>query len=251
MKKNKHLIMLIAFFAVFFLQNSVAMATDSQREKEIKEKAAKILAAPEFSEKEKSKTLIETMAVGVKEIVEKIKEKIKELWDKIKIPERRPEFANESMDPVAAASLKLIGITIIAAAVILVIILVIKNFSSVKRVKIEEDRDILLALKDAELLKQKAFELAEKGDYRQGIRFLYISLLLKLNEADIIKIEKSKTNKQYLNELRVSGFGLMEKAAEFTSDFNKFWYGNSKTDKEHFEYWRYGYDLLIREVSAR
>ncbi|MCX7708816.1 MAG: hypothetical protein N2484_03085 [Clostridia bacterium] len=244
----------ISLFAVLFILgvSICTYATDSgnTRQQEIKERTEKILNYSEFMEKEKDQTVLETMAVGVKEIVEAIKEKIKQIIERMKLPEIKASDFDHPLDAATSATLKFVGIIIIAAFVLLIGYLVSRNFRVSRLVRMEEDAEILAALKDSDSIEMKAVELAQKGDYRQGIRFLYIALLLKYNEKNLIKIEKSKTNKQYLIELREGNFPSVDRVSAFTQDFNRFWYGNRKILKEQYEYWKSQYNLLKKEVEA-
>lgn len=223
------------------------LGMDSARQQEIKERIEKILAFDEFLEKEKNKSIIETISVGVKEIIENIKEAIRQLFDKANIMDFN---SSGGINPVSSMVLKLLGISIIIVVLFLLVFIFSKNFKSAKKIRFMEDQELMLALKDAQLVEERAAAFAASGDYRQGIRHLYIALLLKLNEKDYIRIQKSKTNKQYMNELRNAYFKYYETVIEFTHDFNRFWYGNRLAGKENYEHWEKEYTLLKKEVDV-
>jgi cbb3-type cytochrome oxidase subunit 3 len=131
-----------------------------------------------------------------------------------------------------------------------IVYLVIRHRRNNRKLKEEEDSELLSQLKDPEEVKLKAMEFYRNGDFRQGIRFLYLSLILKLNEQNLILINKAKTNKEYMNELSMKEYTHFEKVVEFTGVFNRCWYGNRNLDKEMFDKWNMEYSSIVGEVNS-
>jgi len=79
---------------------------------------------------------------------------------------------------------------------------------------------------------------------------LYLSLILKLNEQNILLINKSKTNKEYMDELREKDYIHFETVMEFTRVFNRCWYGNRNLSREMFDKWISEYSSIVGEVNS-
>ena len=73
----------------------------------------------------------------------------------------------------------------------------------------------------------------EKGDYRLSVRVLYLSLLKKLNDAELINWKIEKTNSVYLNELKDER--QKEHFSVLTRQFEYVWYGDFTVDKQSFQ----------------
>jgi hypothetical protein len=105
-------------------------------------------------------------------------------------------------------------------------------------------------LKDADTAEEKALKYYRNGEYKLGLRFLYISLLIYFNEINVIRIDKSKTNRQYLKEVQRSGHARFDTFSEFTGVFNEVWYGNRKASGEMFMKWYENFNLLKKEATG-
>jgi hypothetical protein len=73
---------------------------------------------------------------------------------------------------------------------------------------------------------------AEQGNYRLGVRLLYLRTLKQLTDRQLIDWKPDKTNQQYAYELANQPF-----ATEFnalTRDFDYVWYGDFPVDKPQF-----------------
>lgn len=144
------------------------------------------------------------------------------------------------------AGFKVIGVIVIAALVMAVVLVLHRNIRPAKRMKEKDDSQIFIVFRNSDTAEKKALEFFYKGQYTQGLRFLYLSLLLKLDELNVIKIDRSKTNNQYLREAYNNQFASYEKLREFTRVFNDCWYGGKNVSKECFEHWYSQYSLLVK-----
>jgi hypothetical protein len=80
---------------------------------------------------------------------------------------------------------------------------------------------------------EAAMAAARAGDFRAAVRKLYISLLYELSERNLIEIEESATNHDYLT--RLSRYGaLVPPVREMTDRFDVSWYGLLPTSPDEF-----------------
>jgi hypothetical protein len=80
---------------------------------------------------------------------------------------------------------------------------------------------------------ETAMAAARAGDFRAAVRKLYISLLYELSERNLIEIEESATNHEYLTHLSRYG-ALVPPLSEMTDRFDLSWYGLLPTTPEEF-----------------
>jgi hypothetical protein len=88
----------------------------------------------------------------------------------------------------------------------------------------EEPPEDLAGRDPAELWGQ-ADELARRGDFLTAVRVLYLSVLALLNQAGLIRYEKTRTNGEYADHLRRKRAGLHGPFARLTGLFELKWYG--------------------------
>lgn len=177
---------------------------------------------------------------------DKLIEFLKSLWSRLNIGQKlEAVFSRAKISPEAKLLLKVLAILLMVAVIVLIIYFVTRRFTRSRKVLQEEDALILNALRDADEVYKKAIDFYNSGDYTQGLRFLYISLLIRFNEQNIIRINKSKTNKQYLIEIRENKPDIYDVMTEFTQVFNKYWYGKRNADKSIFVSWSEVYNTLL------
>jgi flagellar basal body-associated protein FliL len=143
-------------------------------------------------------------------------------------------FSGSKVSKEVMFILQIIAIVLILTIIGLIIYFTAKKLTRSRRIRQEEDALLLNILKDADEVYKKAFDYYNKGDYTQGLRFLYISLLIRFNKLNIIRINKAKTNKQYLKEIGENKPEFYEVMAEFTLVFNMHWYGGKNAVKATF-----------------
>jgi hypothetical protein len=82
-------------------------------------------------------------------------------------------------------------------------------------------------------LAEAALARARAGDFRAGVRNLYLSLLYELNERGLIELDDSATNHEYL--ARVSSLASVARPMSYLTDrFDYFWYGKFPSSEEEF-----------------
>ena len=227
-----------AILAFQLLKTSFAGYMNPLKEDEIKNRINNILSSGEYQKQKKGKSILEMLAEVIKDLFDWIKEKVEALID------RKISFPAKGLSDSTILVLKILGISILIGISFFLIYFLLRNVRMAARAKQNDDAELLSTLKNPELLEQKALEACESGEYRQGIRLLYISLLLRLNELNVIKVNKAKTNKQYLGEMLENAFIKYKDVQEFTRAFDRYWYGNRNADKKDFDYWYVRYCTL-------
>jgi hypothetical protein len=95
----------------------------------------------------------------------------------------------------------------------------------------------------AEDLMARAAELARQGDYRAAIRRAFVALLFELEQRGKVRLDPSKTNHDYLKEVRHDST-LIEPVTSMTSLFERVWYGErGASSDEYFDFMK-GWELI-------
>jgi hypothetical protein len=114
---------------------------------------------------------------------------------------------------------------------------------SKKRTVLGEDIEAGTSPED---LAESAMAAARAGDFRTGMRKLYLSLLYDLAERGLIELEENATNYEYLS--RVARFTSLVPAMRYLTDrFDYFWYGMfPSTEKDFSAYLERYHEALER-----
>lgn len=103
-----------------------------------------------------------------------------------------------------------------------------------------EDDDALLSSNGA---MQRAQALSNQGDYRNAIRYLYLSSLLILDERGLLRYDRSRTNREYLRSIS-SKPQLSDSLGSVIDVFDRVWYGFDAVDEDTFQSYRKHVDEL-------
>ncbi|MGH9852253.1 MAG: DUF4129 domain-containing protein [Blastocatellia bacterium] len=79
----------------------------------------------------------------------------------------------------------------------------------------------------------KASDLARRGEYRKAIRQTYIALLCDLEQRGKLRLNRSKTNRDYLDAMR-SERQVYPTFSVMTTAFEHVWYGQERATEEEF-----------------
>ncbi len=126
---------------------------------------------------------------------------------------------------------------IIIAIVLIVIFLNRKHFKFEKlKVKSKKSPEMALSF-DEENIEDVNFEelmrvALENRDYKNAIRYSFLDVLKKLNNAKKIKWEPYKTNYEYLHELRSKELREHFRFAVLVFDY--IWYGNNELEEKEY-----------------
>jgi hypothetical protein len=96
---------------------------------------------------------------------------------------------------------------------------------------------------------RRAEALAREGDFLAAVRHLYLAVLTQLHRADLIRYERTRTNGEYLRQLRAADGGaeLAEPFRRLTRLFEQKWYGERACAADDFERCR----ELARLIASR
>jgi hypothetical protein len=100
----------------------------------------------------------------------------------------------------------------------------------VAQAEVELDAAAAGELLTADTAFKKAQGLADAGDYRTAVRYLYLSSLLMLDERGLLRYDRSQTNREYLRSVA----HLPQLAAllrEVIEVFDRVWYGYYPLDE--------------------
>ncbi len=78
-------------------------------------------------------------------------------------------------------------------------------------------------------------EAAEKGDYKEALRLLLLALLLELDEEGSLDYHYSRTNGEYLRQLRERDYPSFSPASELFFLYEKIWYGRARCRREDYD----------------
>jgi hypothetical protein len=81
---------------------------------------------------------------------------------------------------------------------------------------------------------QRAQALSLQGDYRNAVRFLYLSSLLVLDEQGLLRYDRSRTNREVLRSV-ASRPDLANPLRDVVDVFDRVWYGYEPVDEQTFQ----------------
>jgi len=84
---------------------------------------------------------------------------------------------------------------------------------------------------------QRAQTLSMQGDYRNAIRYLYLSSLLVLDEQGLLRYDRSRTNREYLRSIS-SRPELANPLRDVIDVFDRVWYGFESVDEQTYRSYR-------------
>lgn len=153
--------------------------------------------------------------------------------------------------PPPATNVVAWGFMLIGAALLLAVILYLLinlRRGIVRDVRMAADGDDP-ALTASQALEQ-ASALARDGDYRAAVRSLYLSALLWLDEQNLLRYDRTLTNREYLERAR-NNPALLARLAPVIETFDQVWYGHAPIDASAFAAYRQQIEALRREMGAQ
>ncbi len=90
-------------------------------------------------------------------------------------------------------------------------------------------------------------QMAQAGDYRTAVRLLYLSTLLRLEERNLLRYDRTLTNREYLRQV-ADHPALAGELRPVVDTFDEVWYGQVEPDAERYEAYARQVERL-REVS--
>lgn len=90
-------------------------------------------------------------------------------------------------------------------------------------------------------------EEVEKGNLNWAVRFLYLKLLQVLSKKQLIRWQKDKTNREYIQELSEKAF--YNDFKQLTSTYEYVWYGKFQVSAQVFNDVRSHVNQLIHQIN--
>jgi hypothetical protein len=96
--------------------------------------------------------------------------------------------------------------------------------------------DVSYDIPAAKPLMKQAAKLAEAGDYRGAFRAAYLACIAYLDDIRALRFERSRTNWEYLRELRSGGHEKpYAELHPLTRDFDRKIYGRESCNREDYQ----------------
>ena len=105
---------------------------------------------------------------------------------------------------------------------------------------------ILLGVEE---LLAEAQRKANQGKYRQALRDMYLSLLLEMDRLTLIRYKKTKTNRDYLLEIRQTDASKEAYFKAMITLFEYKWYGLENCNSEDYQRGKELYGVIVGEGS--
>jgi hypothetical protein len=140
---------------------------------------------------------------------------------------------------VVNATLQYGRIPLIITAVLLFLLSLFFISRSLSRSLVQETQlDVEGSESDDLMTSKGAFKRAEnlsmQGDYRNAIRYLYLSSLLVLDEQGVMRYDRSRTNREYLRSVS-SRPELAKPLRDVIEVFDRTWYGFEDVDENTYQ----------------
>jgi hypothetical protein len=98
-------------------------------------------------------------------------------------------------------------------------------------------------------LADAALAAAKSGDFRLGVRKLYIAFLYEMSERNLIELDSNSTNREY--QAMVSRFAQLASPMKYlTERFDFFWYGMFPSSQEDFINYLERYREAVNKVQT-
>lgn len=166
-----------------------------------------------------------------------------QLFGNLPTPNPAPTTGGQSfsgLSPTGWATL-LIGLLLVLALIVYAVRGVRHSMVADARAQAEADEVELLTA--AEAIDQAQIE-ARAGNYRSATRHLYLSSLLWLEERGMLRYDRSRTNREYLQQLR--GKPAHDALAPVVDTFEQVWYGHRPLDATTFS----DYERQVQALRA-
>lgn len=138
-------------------------------------------------------------------------------------------------------------------AFVALVILVARRVSAVggSRSGADAANELDYDLPSSQPLLRQAAKLADSGDYRGAFRCAYLASISHLDEARALRFERSRTNWEYLRELKSGGHdGPYNTLRPLTLEFDRKFYGRGECGEDDYRAAVSAYETISREVTV-
>lgn len=142
---------------------------------------------------------------------------------------------------------------VVIAAFLILVALIIRKLAGNLRMPDDDTHFDTAAydLPSSRPLIKEAARLAESGDYRGAYRCAYLASISYLDEIKALRFERSRTNWEYLRELRQGGFEARYSVLHpLTLEFDRKFYGRENCSREDYINAVRTYERIISEEAA-
>lgn len=204
-----------------------ATATDP----EARARLDRILARPDYRSPELQESSVRSIARKIKDFIARLLSKL--FGRRISGPASSPTSASGSF-------FRIIIILATIAALLYGLFILFRHFPKWKKKKEDDEEEVREILGEqiavnatpADLLSD-ATEYARKGEYRLAIRRAYIAALFELEQRGKLRLNRARTNRDYLSALRSDGT-VYPSFSVMTGKYEHVWYGQQKATEEEF-----------------
>ncbi|MEN6372766.1 MAG: DUF4129 domain-containing protein [Armatimonadota bacterium] len=121
-------------------------------------------------------------------------------------------------------------VTVIAIVLLIgILALITSNVINIRRTAKVREKDEDNSIYSGPTIPRNALDEAQKmavsGDYRAALRLVYLAILLRLDERDLIRFDRTGTNWEYLSMLR-KYHQVHDTLKPVTMVFDRKWYGH-------------------------
>ncbi len=224
------------------LQQRLAPTTGQTLDETQRARLARILAQAEYQQDQKQESAI--------------KQWLSKIWRKLLAWLRHLFGSPAPQARPGQFTLNIVRVVMTVALLVLFLFILFKLFSRLrKRARPATElgtREILGEQIEEETttedLLAQARALAKQGDYRAAIRRAYIALLYELEQRGKLRLHRSKTNRDYLEDLRGEQI-IYPSFVALTRIFERIWYGHTSATEFDFEGFLTGYREAIKSDS--
>jgi hypothetical protein len=149
-----------------------------------------------------------------------------------------------------------IGYILIVVIVLLLIFLIVRFMLSryTGSGKLKKEKITINVEKEEEIepsyLEEELSRAISEGNYREALRYRYLILIAKLASLEWIIWKKDKTNRSYLNEMRLKANHYKE-FSNLTLVFEEVWYGDRGIDSGLFNRFSQRYDDFHQQIDQK
>lgn len=152
------------------------------------------------------------------------------------------ESANIQQGEITNAASSISNVIIIIGTIVVLSIIILMFIYTKKIVgRNMKARNILGEIIDDKTTKEELGERARRykksGEYREALRYSFISLLFQMNEVNLLYLDEGQTNEEIACKLRENNFVNIELFESAVKLFNGVWYGHKKIGNETYEKW--------------
>lgn len=156
---------------------------------------------------------------------------------------------------------KVLFITLIAALVIWIVVLLVRKAAEEKpeeidagdlagAIDLESDTIVATQLPEDEWMKLAREQIA-KGEHRLAVRALFLASLANLGERGLLRVARFKSNRDYTRELRLKARALPDVQTAFQENvglFERVWYGLHDIGREAVDRFTANYERITVEA---